>query len=139
MAFWPSIGRCGRTRLRVRSRRAAFRCLATVSRSRSRAPPHRLGGLFRATRYGARCRSSADGVDSQCTSAWLALPSTRMILTWRRPMVTLNINGKAHTEDVPSDMPLLWVLRDVIGLTGTKFGCGIAQCGACTVHLDGQD
>jgi len=53
-------------------------------------------------------------------------------------MVTLQINGKAHTADVPPDMPLLWVLRDVIGLTGTKFGCGIAQCGACTVHLDGQ-
>jgi len=53
-------------------------------------------------------------------------------------MVTLKINGKAHTADVPPDMPLLWVLRDVIGLTGTKFGCGIAQCGACTVHLDEQ-
>ena len=53
-------------------------------------------------------------------------------------MVTLQINGKAHTADVPPDMPLLWVLRDVIGLTGTKFGCGIAQCGACSVHLDGQ-
>ncbi len=53
-------------------------------------------------------------------------------------MVTLQINGKAQTADVPPDMPLLWVLRDVIGLTGTKFGCGIAQCGACTVHLDGQ-
>jgi isoquinoline 1-oxidoreductase alpha subunit len=53
-------------------------------------------------------------------------------------MVTLQINGKAHTAEVPLDMPLLWVLRDVIGLTGTKFGCGIAQCGACTVHLDGQ-
>jgi isoquinoline 1-oxidoreductase alpha subunit len=53
-------------------------------------------------------------------------------------MVTLQINGKAHTADVPPDMPLLWVLRDVIGLTGTKFDCGIAQCGACTVHLDGQ-
>jgi isoquinoline 1-oxidoreductase subunit alpha len=53
-------------------------------------------------------------------------------------MVTLKINGKAQTADVPPDMPLLWVLRDVIGLTGTKFGCGIAQCGACTVHLDGQ-
>jgi isoquinoline 1-oxidoreductase alpha subunit len=53
-------------------------------------------------------------------------------------MVSLQINGKAHSADVPSDMPLLWVLRDVIGLTGTKFGCGIAQCGACTVHLDGQ-
>jgi len=53
-------------------------------------------------------------------------------------MVTLQINGKTHTADVPPDMPLLWVLRDVIGLTGTKFGCGIAQCGACSVHLDGQ-
>lgn len=52
-------------------------------------------------------------------------------------MATLTINGQVHTVDVPDDMPLLWVLRDVIGLTGTKFGCGIAQCGACTVHLDG--
>jgi len=50
----------------------------------------------------------------------------------------LTINGKTHTVDVPRDMPLLWVLRDVIGLTGTKFGCGIASCGACTVHLDGR-
>ena len=53
-------------------------------------------------------------------------------------MVTLTINGKAHTVDAPPDMPLLWVLRDLLGLTGTKFGCGIAACGACTVHLDGQ-
>jgi isoquinoline 1-oxidoreductase alpha subunit len=53
-------------------------------------------------------------------------------------MVTLRINDTEHTVDVPDDMPLLWVLRDVIGLTGTKFGCGIAQCGACTVHLDGK-
>jgi len=53
-------------------------------------------------------------------------------------MVTLTINGTTHTVDVPSDMPLLWVLRDVVGLTGTKFGCGIAACGACTVQLDGQ-
>jgi len=53
-------------------------------------------------------------------------------------MVTLSVNGKAHTVDVPPDMPLLWVLRDVIGLTGTKFGCGMALCGACTVHLDGR-
>ena len=50
----------------------------------------------------------------------------------------LTINGKSQQVDVPPDMPLLWVLRDVIGLTGTKFGCGIAACGACTVHLEGQ-
>ena len=52
-------------------------------------------------------------------------------------MATLTINGQVHKLDVPDDMPLLWVLRDVVGLTGTKFGCSIAQCGACTVHLDG--
>jgi len=52
-------------------------------------------------------------------------------------MTTLTINGHTHTVDAPPDMPLLWVLRDIVGLTGTKFGCGIAQCGACTVHLDG--
>jgi isoquinoline 1-oxidoreductase subunit alpha len=50
----------------------------------------------------------------------------------------LTVNGRTLQVDVPEDMPLLWVLRDVIGLTGTKFGCGIAACGACTVHLDGQ-
>lgn len=53
-------------------------------------------------------------------------------------MITLSINGAPHQVDVPQDMPLLWVLRDVIGLTGTKFGCGIAQCGACTVHVGGE-
>jgi isoquinoline 1-oxidoreductase subunit alpha len=52
-------------------------------------------------------------------------------------MITLKINGSDRQADVPPDMPLLWVLRDIVGLTGTKFGCGIAQCGACTVHLDG--
>jgi isoquinoline 1-oxidoreductase alpha subunit len=51
---------------------------------------------------------------------------------------TLNINGQPHTVDVDPEMPLLWVIRDFIGLKGTKFGCGIAQCGACTVHFDGQ-
>jgi isoquinoline 1-oxidoreductase subunit alpha len=53
-------------------------------------------------------------------------------------MQELNINGKSFKVDVPADMPVLWVLRDVIGMTGTKFGCGIAACGACTVQLDGQ-
>lgn len=52
-------------------------------------------------------------------------------------MISLEINGQVARHDVPPEMPLLWVIRDVIGLTGTKFGCGIAQCGACTVHLDG--
>src|SRR5262245_16938516 len=51
---------------------------------------------------------------------------------------TFRVNGQAQTVDVPADMPLLWVIRDTIGLKGTKFGCGIAQCGACTVHLNGN-
>jgi isoquinoline 1-oxidoreductase alpha subunit len=53
-------------------------------------------------------------------------------------VIALTINGIRRNADVPPDMPLLWVLRDVLGLTGTKFGCGIAQCGACTVHLAGK-
>src|SRR5262245_43995952 len=52
-------------------------------------------------------------------------------------MIALAINGKSYNVDVEPDTPLLWVLRDTIGLTGTKYGCGIAQCGACTVHIDG--
>src|SRR5437762_10644335 len=51
---------------------------------------------------------------------------------------TLNSNGKARSVDVDDDTPLLWVLRDVLGMTGTKFGCGLALCGACTIHLDGK-
>jgi isoquinoline 1-oxidoreductase alpha subunit len=50
----------------------------------------------------------------------------------------LLVNGQSHQVDVPGDMPVLWVIRDVLGMTGTKFGCGIAQCGACTVHLSGD-
>lgn len=53
-------------------------------------------------------------------------------------MYKLTVNGTEHTVDAEPEMPLLWMLRDLIGLTGTKYGCGIAQCGACTVHLDGQ-
>ncbi|MGJ0490099.1 (2Fe-2S)-binding protein [Methylobacter sp.] len=53
-------------------------------------------------------------------------------------MTTLNINDKPHQIDLPADTPLLWALRDYLGLTGTKFGCGMALCGACTVHLDGE-
>ncbi|MBC7728131.1 MAG: (2Fe-2S)-binding protein [Microbacteriaceae bacterium] len=52
-------------------------------------------------------------------------------------MATLNVNGKVHQHDAEPDTPLLWVLREQLGLTGTKYGCGIAQCGACTVHIDG--
>ncbi len=53
-------------------------------------------------------------------------------------MISLNINGKSHQVDVEPDTPLLWVIRDTVGMTGTKYGCGIAQCGACTVHINGE-
>jgi isoquinoline 1-oxidoreductase alpha subunit len=53
-------------------------------------------------------------------------------------MITLNVNGKARKVDVPDDMPLLWTIRDVLNMTGTKFGCGMGLCGACTIQIDGQ-
>ena len=53
-------------------------------------------------------------------------------------MISLTVNGQRHDVDVAADMPLLWVIREVVGLTGTKFGCGLSQCGACTVHLNGE-
>ena len=53
-------------------------------------------------------------------------------------MAQINVNGRSHQVDVEPEMPLLWVLRDVLGLTGTKYGCGIAACGACTVHVNGE-
>jgi isoquinoline 1-oxidoreductase alpha subunit len=67
-----------------------------------------------------------------------ALLSVRLKVDGGIRMISLSVNGKRHDVDVPSDMPLLWVIRDTIGLTGTKFGCGLSQCGACTVHLEGN-
>jgi len=69
-------------------------------------------------------------------------PASRIVRNGRTPrarsMITLNLNGRNTTLDVDGDMPLLWVLRDIVGLTGTKYGCGMALCGACTVHLEGS-
>jgi len=53
-------------------------------------------------------------------------------------MITLNVNGKSRDLDIPGDMPLLWTLRDVLAMTGTKFGCGMGLCGACMIHIDGK-
>lgn len=53
-------------------------------------------------------------------------------------MISITVNGIRHDVDVPPDMPLLWVIRDELGMTGTKFGCGVSQCGCCTVHVDGE-
>ena len=67
-----------------------------------------------------------------------ARPGTGASTGGFRMAIALTINGQRHEVDVPPETPLLWVIRDVVGLTGTKYGCGIAQCGACTVHVGGQ-
>jgi aerobic-type carbon monoxide dehydrogenase small subunit (CoxS/CutS family) len=54
------------------------------------------------------------------------------------PVLSIDVNGKRHTVDVPEETPLLWVIRDELNMTGTKFGCGVSQCGCCTVHVDGE-
>src|SRR5438876_8644425 len=71
------------------------------------------------------------------TSGHEAAPPYEWHSPGRASMAVLNVNGKTHQADVDSRTPLLWVLRDTLGMTGTKYGCGIAQCGACTVHIDG--
>src|SRR5207245_8643429 len=81
------------------------------------------------------CSDSAAPLPSAC-------PPVHVVFIFRRgrpfmPPISFTVNGKPETVHVTPDTPLLWVLRDNLGLTGTKFGCGIAQCGACTVHLDG--
>src|SRR5262247_3436066 len=82
-------------------------------------------------RHKGALASAARGTGTALLASCLAKGSAFMQLT-------LNINNKAETVDVEPETPLLWVLRDNIGLTGTKYGCGIARCGACTVHIDGQ-
>jgi isoquinoline 1-oxidoreductase alpha subunit len=66
------------------------------------------------------------------------MPMSRRPSLGEEAMITLNVNGKASDLDIPDDMPLLWTLRDVLSMTGTKFGCGQGLCGACTIHVDGQ-
>jgi isoquinoline 1-oxidoreductase subunit alpha len=63
---------------------------------------------------------------------------TAVVIDWEGSMITLHVNGQAQSFDGDPSMPVLWYLRDVLGLTGTKFGCGVAACGACTIHLDGD-
>ncbi len=83
--------------------------------------------------------SLAKGPSLQGWAVWLGAGRLSLSLGARNCiMVTIKVNGTSHQLDVEGEMPLLWVLREEIGLTGTKFGCGIAQCGACTVHINGQ-
>src|ERR1039457_271320 len=90
----------------------------------------------------ARCCSSGQALPDArhrfCVAGDSSIYWAHACLTVPVRMITLRINGENRTVDAAPDVPLLWVLRDLLGLTGTKFGCGIAQCGACTVHLDGK-
>jgi len=99
------------------------------------------GRLSQDGRAEVHCRGSAAaalGKRGQMHAPRAALYSRRQQPCDREPMLTFNLNGRNTTVDVDADMPLLWVLRDIVGLTGTKYGCGMALGGACTVHLDGQ-
>src|SRR5450631_247963 len=76
----------------------------------------------------------SDGARAANFASTIAIKARRL----RKRMATLNINGKVHDVMVESDTPLLWVIREQVGLTGTKYGCGVAQCGACSVHINGE-
>src|SRR5450755_2047348 len=76
----------------------------------------------------------SDGARAANFASTIAIKARRL----RKRMAKLNINGKVHDVKVESDTPLLWVIREQVGLTGTKYGCGVAQCGACSVHINGQ-
>src|SRR3954452_16016283 len=114
---------------------------ACMSRQAQRAP-HRNGAVPGVDAYETARPGPEPFPPSQVPQTALhcrATPAPRQHVIRLEPaMVHLKINGQDHDLDVPPDMPLLWVIRDLVGLTGTKFGCGIAQCGACTVHLDGN-
>jgi isoquinoline 1-oxidoreductase subunit alpha len=77
-------------------------------------------------------------LDKTQAALWKTIEKDRSCVTRSLAVLTINVNGGNHNIEAPDDMPLLWALRDLLGLTGTKFGCGIAQCGACTVHIDGR-
>jgi isoquinoline 1-oxidoreductase alpha subunit len=94
-----------------------------------RSQPPIIAAAFTAIAYRYAYQDRAECYNERCGAT-----AEREILM----ATTLTINGERKSFDAPGDMPLLWVLRDVLGLTGTKFGCGIAQCGACTVHIDGK-
>jgi isoquinoline 1-oxidoreductase alpha subunit len=94
-----------------------------------------ISALSQASKLGAK---AGDGVDQNPRPTNWRRDAEAEAAYWRNAMVTLNVNGKPRTLDVPDDMPLLWTLRDVLSMTGTKFGCGQGLCGACTIHIDGQ-